>query len=286
MDVDRHCDVSSSRTKRVTLRGTYFSVDEKEKKEKFHDRIYVPLFRTWIKIDHPNCIYTVFPTKKEGKNFLQRLLSDFSNWFLARSWRWSKSENLRSRRVWSARCPWTVHLFSRSVTLALSDGNNRSGTANWPRGLIATNCMQHHTCTHVRTHRIQLLLAYTATRERGAWSRGSLVSMHARPDCVSTEETCYLESDTRPIRPRNCDQMAIVSRPVIIVKLLQYFPPIIYCSRFPRFVKIIKDWKSGDEFFWLFFLSFSSRPRREKLRSFFRFAYRIIVIQDINYLKV
>lgn len=72
MDVDRHCDVSSSRTKRVTLRGTYFSVDEKEKKEKFHDRIYVPLFRTWIKIDHPNYIYTVvFPTKKEGKNFLQ-----------------------------------------------------------------------------------------------------------------------------------------------------------------------------------------------------------------------
>lgn len=71
MDVDRHCDVSSSRTKRVTLRGTYFSVDEK-KKEKFHDRIYVPLFRTWIKIDHPNYIYTVvFPTKKEGKNFLQ-----------------------------------------------------------------------------------------------------------------------------------------------------------------------------------------------------------------------
>lgn len=232
-------------------------------------------------------VSTHFSYEERRKEFLTiRLLSDFSNWFLARSWRWSKSENLRSRRVWSARCPWTVHLFSRSVTLALSDGNNRSGTANWPRGLIATNCMQHHTCTHVRTHRIQLLLAYTATRERGAWSRGSLVSMHARPDCVSTEETCYLESDTRPIRPRNCGQMAIVSRPVIIVKLLQYFPPIIYCSRFPRFVKIIKDWKSGDEFFWLFFLSFSSRPRREKLRSFFRFAYRIIVIQDINYLNI
>ena len=35
MDVDRHCDVSSSRTKRVTLRGTYFSVDEKKKKKNF-----------------------------------------------------------------------------------------------------------------------------------------------------------------------------------------------------------------------------------------------------------
>ena len=146
--------------------------------------------------------------------------------------------------------------------------------------------MQHHTCTHVRTHRIQLLLAYTATRERGASSRGSLVSMHARPDCVSTEETCYLESDTRPIRPRNCGQMAIVSRPVIIVKLLQYFPSIIYCSRFPRFIKIIKDWKSGDESFDFSFFPFLLRPRREKLRSFFHFAYRIIVIQDINYLKV
>lgn len=33
MDVDRHCDVSSSRTKRVTLRGTYFSVDEKKKRK-------------------------------------------------------------------------------------------------------------------------------------------------------------------------------------------------------------------------------------------------------------
>lgn len=32
----------------------------------------MPLFQTWIKIDHPNYIYTVvFPTKKEGKNFLQ-----------------------------------------------------------------------------------------------------------------------------------------------------------------------------------------------------------------------
>ena len=66
MDVDRHCDVSSSRTKRVTLRGTYFSVDEK-KKEKFHDRIYVPLFRTWIKIDHPNCIYTLFLRRKKER---------------------------------------------------------------------------------------------------------------------------------------------------------------------------------------------------------------------------
>ena len=229
-------------------------------------------------------VSTHFSYEERRKEFLTiRLLSDFSNWFLARSWRWSKSENLRSRRVWSARCPWTVHLFSRSVTLALSDGNNRSGTANWPRGLIATNCMQHHTCTHVRTHRIQLLLAYTATRERGASSRGSLVSMHARPDCVSTEETCYLESDTRPIRPRNCGQMAIVSRPVIIVKLLQYFPSIIYCSRFPRFIKIIKDWKSGDESFDFSFFPFLLRPRRKKLRSFFRFAYRYT--RDINYFR-
>lgn len=176
---------------RATLRGTYFSL----KKEKSEVEVMCSLWnktRKRTSIDHPNYIsylHAVFSTN----NFLCLVTTslirplDFSNEILprrteeARS-RSGKSEN--SRRVSSTRCPWTVHLFSRNVTLALSDGNNRSGTANWPRGLIATNCSitRVHTLERI-VARIQLLLAYTATRDRGSYrcTLGRIVFQRRKP---------------------------------------------------------------------------------------------------------
>lgn len=232
MDVDRHCDVSSSRTK--TFEGyvskDLFPAKEKKKKEKWlRDRIYTLSFeqekKSWIKIDHPNYfyIYTLFPRLSSSlppsTRFLKLNSCSTSGGSqeeeIEQKWKFANEGEGGS----STRCPWTVHLFSRNVTLALSDGNNRSGTANWPRGLIATNCSI--TRVHVRTHRcsnIQLLLAYT---------RDPFVEDRIDPRSAGL---CFNggnllpESDTRPIKTRNCGQMAIVSRPVIILKLLQYFP--------------------------------------------------------------
>ena len=59
-----------------------------------------------------------------------------------------------------------------------------TGTANWPRGLIATNCSitRVHTLERI-VARIQLLLAYTATRDRGSYrcTLGRIVFQRRKP---------------------------------------------------------------------------------------------------------
>lgn len=84
------------------------------------------------------------------------------------------------------------------------------------------------------------------------------------------------ESDTRPIKTRNCGQMAIVSRPVIIVKLLQYFALVRSVRRFIalRFVRVeITN--------FLFFFFFSSSTKKKGKITFLCFA-RFWNTQDIR----
>lgn len=192
MDVDRHCDVSSSRTKMLEGYASrdLFLAEERKKwnrsyvlsleqdKEKNLDRssqLYLISMRSF---SYEQFLMSRYDVSHPSTRFLKLNSSSTEE---ARS-RSGKSEN--SRRVSSTRCPWTVHLFSRNVTLALSDGNNRSGTANWPRGLIATNCSitRVHTLERI-VARIQLLLAYTATRDRGSYrcTLGRIVFQRRKP---------------------------------------------------------------------------------------------------------
>lgn len=77
------------------------------------------------------------------------------------------------------------------------------------------------------------------------------------------------ESDTRPIKTRNCGQMAIVSRPVIIVKLLQYFALVRSVRRFIalRFVRV----EITNFLFFIFFFVIDEEERKNHISLFCSF---------------